>query len=363
LRLDPSQAKYHFNLGEVLEQLGLVEEALAEFDESLRLDSGYGQARCSRGTAYLKLGRFREGWQDYEARIGLPQYDTLELPQPRWDGTPLGDQTLLVHCEQGLGDTFHFIRYVKLAQQRASQVIVASRPELIPLLAQSGYPNLVSRAQPLPPFDVHAPLLSLPHILGTQLENVPNEVPYLAADPALVEKWRAKLARYRGFRIGIQWQGNRVYRYDRYRSIPLEEFAPLARVPGVVLFGLQTFAGRESIDELAGQLSLCDLGNELDREAGAFMDTAAVMRNLDLVITSDSAGAHLAGGLGVPVWLALGIASEWRWMLDGDTSPWYPTMRLFRQRTAGDWSGVFHRMAGELADLIGRITQRDPSPS
>jgi tetratricopeptide (TPR) repeat protein len=343
LGLDDSNAKCHFNLGEVLEQQGQVEEALIQYDRSLRLDPQYGQARCTRGTALLKLGHFQAGWRDYESRVGLPQYDTLTFRQPLWDGSQLTDRTLLVHCEQGLGDTLQFIRYVKLVRQRAAHVTVASRAELIPLLNCSGFASLVSRSDPLPPFDVHAPLLSLPRIFGTEVDSVPDDVPYLAADEELIEKWRKKLEAHGGFKIGIHWQGNPIYRYDRFRSIAPEQFAPLGQVPGVVLFGLQKRGGPEGSSDVLGTLSIHDLGPELDNDSGAF---------IDLVITSDTAAAHLAGGLGARVWVALGTASEWRWLLGREDSPWYPTMRLFRQPKPGDWSAVFERMAAELAQLV-----------
>jgi hypothetical protein len=306
----------------------------------------------------LKLGNFQAGWRDYESRVGLPQYDTLTFPQPMWDGSLLGDRKLLIHCEQGLGDTLQFIRYAKLAQQRAANLVIASRPELIPLLSCSGYPNLVSKSDPLPSFDVHAPLLSLPRIFGTEVDSVSNDVPYLAADERLIDKWRKKLQEHPGFKIGIHWQGNLVYRYDRYRSIPLGEFSPLAQVPGVVLYGLQKTDGRDQLSEMDAKLSMYDLGPELDIESGAFMDTAAVMSSLDLMISSDTSVAHLAGGLGVRVWVALGFASEWRWLLDREDSPWYPTMRLFRQPSPGEWAGVFERMAGELAQLVSTTAAR-----
>ncbi|MBI3837411.1 MAG: hypothetical protein HY288_05705, partial [Planctomycetia bacterium] len=203
-------------------------------------------------------------------------------------------------------------------------------------------------------FDLHVPLLHLPGIFQTTFENMPAEVPYLAADPRLVDVWREKLSEFNGFKVGIHWQGNRDYAQDRYRSIALKEFAPLADVPGVQLFSLQRTDGVEQLAEVAGQFAIHELGPHIDEQSGAFMDTAAVMKNLDLVITSDTATPHLAGALGVPVWVALGKVPEWRWLLDRRDSPWYPTIRLFRQRTRGDWSDVFARMAGELRQIVSR---------
>ncbi len=184
------------------------------------------------------------------------------------------------------------------------------------------------------------------------METIPAEVPYVFADPGLVEKWREELGGIEGFKIGIAWQGNPQYRGDRARSVPLAHFAVIARVPGVRLVSLQKGPGTEQLAGLPGAVEVLDLGNRLDEAAGPFMDTAAVMRNLDLVIASDTAAAHLAGALGVPVWVALPTASDWRWLLDRDDSPWYPTMRLFRQSRCDDWDEVFARIAAEVSKRV-----------
>jgi tetratricopeptide (TPR) repeat protein len=349
--LEPRQAASYLNLGTVLKDRGKMAEAITCYERALSLEPTNAQAHCSRGTMMLAMGRFAEGLSGYESRIGCPDFNTMNLEGPRWDGRDLAGRTLLVHCEQGLGDTLQFIRYVKFARGRGGKVIVAAQPALIPLLEQSGFGPLVSRNDPLPPFDVHSPLLSLPSILRTRLENIPAEVPYLVADSARVDRWRQELAAQRGLKVGIVWQGQQKFRGDRLRSIPLARFAPVAGVSGVQLVSLQKGPGCEQLAEEADRFAVVDLSRRLDND-GAFLDTAAVMRSLDLVITSDTAAAHLAGGLGVKVWVALGAAPDWRWLLDRQDSPWYPTMRLFRQRTAGDWSGVFADMAAELARMV-----------
>jgi hypothetical protein len=205
---------------------------------------------------------------------------------------------------------------------------------------------------PPPEFDLHVPLLSLPRLLGTTLESVPADGPYLDADPDLVETWRHRLGAYPGLKIGIAWQGNPKFRLDWVRSIPLAQFAPLADVPGVHLLSLQKGAGREQLAAPERRFPVTDLGGQMDETTGAFMDTAAVMKNLDLVITSDTSIAHLAGALGVPVWVALNAVPDWRWLLNRDDSPWYPTMRLFRQTRPGHWEDVFHRMAEVLRERL-----------
>jgi hypothetical protein len=198
----------------------------------------------------------------------------------------------------------------------------------------------VRREAPLPPFDVHVPLMSVPGILQVDLASIPTRVPYLAADPADVDRWQATLADRQGLRVGIAWQGNPRYRWDRLRSIPVAQFAPLFQVPGTSWVSLQKGPGADQLAAIAGQFDVLDLGPRL----GDFADTAAVMRHLDLVIACDSAVAHLAGALGVAAWTLLPLGPDWRWLLDRDDSPWYPTARLFRQTALLDWAGVVVRM-------------------
>jgi ADP-heptose:LPS heptosyltransferase len=199
---------------------------------------------------------------------------------------------------------------------------------------------------------VHAPLLSLPLLCKTTLESIPASIPYVFAPPALVAQWRERLAKIDGFRIGICWQGSPQYREDHYRSIPLRQFAALARIAGVRLISLQKGAGREQLAEVRDDFPVVDWADELDEAAGPFMDTAAIMKSLDLVITSDTATAHLAGAMGLPVWVALPLVPDWRWQLLRSDSPWYPSMRLFRQRTLGNWSDVFVDMVTVHRSLI-----------
>jgi hypothetical protein len=230
--------------------------------------------------------------------------------------------------------------------------VVFGCPEpLVPLVRRcAGFDELVPLSRDMPACDEHVPLMDLPRICGTTLANIPAEVPYLSADPALVDQWRRGLAGLRGRKIGIAWQGSPKNLHDALRSIPLLQFASLARVSNVHLISLQKGPGAEQFAEVSGRFELTDLGSRLD-ETGAFLDTAAVMMNLDLVITSDTAIAHVAGALGRPVWVALSYAPDWRWMLHRQDSPWYPTMRLFRQSAINRWDDVFERMAVELSTL------------
>jgi hypothetical protein len=251
--------------------------------------------------------------------------------------------------EQGLGDMIQFIRYAPLV--KGGRVVVECPGTLVPLFSSCpGIDRLVAEGDALPEYDVHLPLLSLPHRLGTTLATVPADVPYLAAPAERIERWRAAVAAVEGFKVGVVWQGNRLYQWDRHRSVPLAAFAPLARLPGVRLVSLQKGHGTEQLREAGRGFPVTELAGEMD-EGGVFLDTAAVMKHLDLVVAADTAVAHLAGALGVPVWLALSAISDWRWLTKREDSPWYPTMRLFRQTTLGEWGSVFGRMADEVRSL------------
>jgi hypothetical protein len=259
---------------------------------------------------------------------------------------------VLLWCEQGLGDAIQFARYAPLVRDRGGRVLLECPPALHGLFAGlAGVEQLVAEGERLPPFDLHAPLMSLPHLFQTTLATVPAAVPYLAADADRVGCWRGRLPAG-NLRVGVAWQGNPRHKWDRHRSFPPHDLAPLAAVPGVVLVSLQKDHGPEA-QRGAPPLPLTLLGDDLDADA-PFLDTAAVMTQLDLVVSADTAAAHLAGALGVPVWLALSAITDWRWLRGRDDSPWYPTARLFRQRALGDWAGVFERMAAELAERAGR---------
>jgi len=290
---------------------------------------------------------FARGWPEYEWRWHRRQAVQRNFYATRWDGSPLAGRTILLHAEQGLGDTLQFVRYASLVKRRGGTIIVECQPPLVKLLTGCpGIDQVVAYGDALPPFEFHAPLMSLPAIFGTTVETIPQEVPYLLADPELRQKWRGELEGMREFKVGIVWQGRPEPPWVGNRSIPLRKYAPLAQVPGVKLFSLQKGPGVEQL--VASSVEVTDFGPRLDEATGPFLDTAALMRNLDLVITSDTATAHLAGALGVPVWVAIPVAPDWRWMLNRTDSPWYPTMRLFRQTNLGDWDTVFAQMATEL---------------
>jgi hypothetical protein len=301
----------------------------------------------------LLKGDFQRGWAEYQWRWKTKQAPQRGFSQPLWDGQPLEGRTILLHAEQGLGDTIQFVRYAALVKRLGGTVVLECPKPLLPLLATfAGIDQLVGQGDELPAFATHAPLLSLPGILQTSLDTIPAAVPYLFAAPALKEHWREKLRAVHGYKIGINWQGQPGQGQWLARSIPLQQLATLAEIPGVRLVSLQKGAGREQLAEASGRFPLVDLGDEVDQAGGAFMDTAAIVMNLDLVITSDTALPHLAGSLGAAVWVALPLVPDWRWLLDRGDSPWYPTMRLFRQDQRGDWQGVFRRIKVALADRM-----------
>jgi hypothetical protein len=269
----------------------------------------------------------------------------LTFQRSLWDGRPLEGKTLLLHAEQGLGDTIQFLRYAALARQRGARVVVGCPKPLLPIVRTCRFiDQLVDEITPAMDFDVHCPLMSVPGLLKTTLENIPADVPYLFAAPDLVKQWRESLGGLEGFKIGIVWRGGPAHPNDRARSIPLSCFEPLAALPGVRLFSLQKGTGAEQLQDMAGRFPITEVGSRLED----FMDTAAVLANLDLLITCDTAIAHLAGALGVPVWVGLPLVPDWRWLLDRGDSPWYPTMRLFRQKEPGDWAGVFEQISSAL---------------
>lgn len=349
IALSPHLAEAWNNLSAPLFESCEYETGLAAVDYALALDSVSPAAHLNRAMFLLSDGNYPEGWREYEYRMrATPQnHGRRKSDRPRWDGSPLDGRRLLLFAEQGLGDTLQFIRYAHLLASRGERVTVAVQPRLAGLL--SNLPTVIEFVpwdRPFPEHDLYSELLSVCRHFTHSIEQIPAPIPYLGARPDLVEYWRDELARYPGFRVGIAWQGSNSQ--SDYRRVPLEHFGHLAQIPGVRLFSLQT-DGAEELQACRDRVPVVDLADRLDKEHGAFQDTAAVMMNMDLVVSSDTSVPHVAGALGRPVWLALRYAAEWRWLRYREDTPWYPTMRLFRQRTRGDWDEVLRRMAAELA--------------
>ncbi len=349
IAIQPDSAVAHYNLAFALMGQNKLDEVAAAYDAALALQPDYVEARFGRALLRLQSGHFAEGWSEYEWRFRMAGKAEQTLDRPRWAGEPLQGRTILLRTEQGLGDAIQFIRYAELLKRQGAIVVVECRPALTRLLATApGVDQVVTRGEPWPHFDVHLPLLSLPGMLASQLEDIPLDIPYLDPDAELVAYWHRELSQTPGFKIGIAWQGSPTYFSDRQRSIPLAHFAGIVETPGVCVYSLQMGPGREQLTESAGRWSIIDWGDRV----GDFCNTAAIVRNLDLVISSDTAIVHLAGALGVSVWVALAFSPDWRWMLDRADSPWYPTMRLFRQSRPRDWDGVFRGMQQALTQLL-----------
>jgi Flp pilus assembly protein TadD len=346
VREEPRAAASHCNRGNALHDLGRLGEAIASYDQAIALDSGYAQAYFNKSVCLLLAGEFAQGLPLYEWRKQLPDAAAPLPGVPVWHGTEeIAGRTLLIYADQALGDTLQFCRYARLAQQRGACVTLSVQPRLRELLASLdsgvrviGWEDAPGRC------DYQCALLSLPLAFGTALEKIPAAVPYLCADPRRIAHWRERLGRA-GFKVGIAWQGSRN-RIDVGRSAPLSMFSRLASVPGVRLISLQKGAGPDPPDAKGPPLERLA---GLDEGPQAFLDSAAVMVHLDLVITSDTALGHLAGALGRPIWVALKYVPDWRWLERRADSPWYPGMRLFRQSSPGDWEGVF---AAILAALV-----------
>jgi tetratricopeptide (TPR) repeat protein len=353
IAIQPGHAEAHSIRGAALQDLGRFEEALGAYERAMLLDSNLASARTNAAQALLLTGRFSEGWELLEWRMrpgGLQAMPQFTRPQWRGDAD-LAGRTLFVHSEQGLGDTIQFCRYAALAERAGARVAMSVQPSLRRLLkGMSPSIQLLSQGDIPPDFDYVCPLLSLPFAFRTTLETIPADIPYLSAEPEKVGYWRQRLGSS-GYRIGICWQGTVDPRVDIGRSFTAALFQPIASIPGVRLISLQKGAGAEQLRDIEGAMIELQ-GEALDPGPDAFVDTAAVMANLDLVITSDTSVAHVAGALGCETWVALKQVPDWRWLLARKDSPWYPRHRLFRQQRRGDWAAVFDQMLQELRPRV-----------
>ena len=355
----PDYAEAYNNMGVALQFRGEYPAALVCYEKAFNLKPEFAEARFNRATIDLLHGNFSRGWQDYEWRFKKRHWKDvypLRHKLPRWDGSPFPQKRLLVFGEQGFGDTIHFVRYLPRVKALGGTVIFETRKPLLACLqGVDGIDEMIDRStvgDPAEACDLVVPLLSLPGIFGTDLQDMPAKVPYLYADETKVSYWKKKI-RGSKFKVGLVWAGNPDQENDHLRSIPLMELLTLADIPGLQLFGLQKGTAANQMREIPADICLIDLGNELED----FSDTAAAMINLDLIVSVCTAPAHLAGALGRPVWTLLSHAADWRWMLDRDDSPWYPTMRLFRQPRCDDWQGALRQLKSELKGMIQKHCQ------
>jgi tetratricopeptide (TPR) repeat protein len=380
LALRPNYAEAYSNRGGALLFLSRPDEALVDFDRALALNSEYPEAINNRGTAlqdlnahrealvwhqrallfgpdnaiahlnaataHLALGEYAQGWPEYEWRWNTPDLAPIrrDLRRPQWRGDQsLEGRTILLHAEQGFGDMMQFARYVPMVAARGAKVILEAPNVLVPLLRTlAGVSELIGRGDKLPRFDLHCPLLSLPLAFHTELHAIPAQIPYLNAPKERIAKWRQRLAEIDRRKIGLAWSGRS---YPRNRSIPLEELNPLLSLPDVCFVSLQKELSAEERSRVSGRSNLLHFGEEL----ADFADTAGIISALDLVISIDTSIAHLAGAMGKSLWVLLLFGSDFRWLVDRDDSPWYPTARLFRQSKIGAWGDVVARVNAILA--------------
>jgi Flp pilus assembly protein TadD len=344
----PGYAEAHNNLGGVMVASGRPREAIAKFRHAAASKPSYLEAMVNVGMVQLVLGEFHEGWKQYENRRQNPSIFRPHITGPMWDGSNLAGKRILLHSEQGIGDTLQFVRYIPMVRARGGKIILEVQGLVHPLLQSfEGIEQCIVRNDPLPAYDVQCSLLSLPYIFDTNLQTIPAKVPYVFPDPRRVEQWRARVAAPRKFKVGIVWAGRSDYKNDLNRSMRLELLRPLTGIAGTSFYSMQKGNASEQALNPPPGMKLMDCSLELNN----FADTAALVANLDLVISVDTAVAHLAGAMAIPVWTMLPFAPDWRWLMDRGDSPWYPTMRLFRQNKPGDWSQPIEQMTDALLKL------------
>ena len=352
IALKPDYAEAFYNRGNALRELHRYREAVDSYERALAFKPDYASAHWNLADCRLMLGDFAQGWQEYEWRWKLEQRDHArrDFQQPLWLGTqPLEGRTILLHSELGLGDTLQFCRYAKEVAALGAKVVLEVQQPLLPLLADlEGVVQAVPRGAPLPEFDCHCPLMSLPLAFKTDLSNIPTKIPYIHINPARVAAWQQTLPRKKKPRVGLVWSGSMSQRNDK-RSMALEQMLPLVR-DWAEWLSLQKEVRESDATLLASRSDLRHVGDELND----FADTAAVVELIDVLVTVDTSVAHVAGAMGKPVWILLPFnAHDWRWMLDREDSIWYPTARLFRQPAVGDWASVIRRVNEELPRHFG----------
>jgi Flp pilus assembly protein TadD len=340
--LAPSWDVPQNSLGCVYRQLGKLDQAAEHFNTARSLNPNYAEANWNLALLELLRGNFEAGWKGFEWRTKCAGIIMRrDITQPRWTGGDLRGKTILLHAEQGFGDTLQFIRFVPLVAERGATVIVESQPDLVHVLkGVKGISQIIPFGEPTPPFDVHTPIMSLPLAFGTTLQTIPAATPYISASPDRIADWSGRLAPRPKRRVGLAWSGRPTHPDDRRRSISLQQFAPFVQIKSAQFVSLQTMPP----GSLAPGLELSNFSSEL-RD---FQDTAALIASLDLIISVDTAVAHLAGAMNKPVWLLLPFIPDWRWLLNRTDTPWYPSMKLFRQPALGDWASVIADVAGAL---------------
>jgi len=348
LELSPQYPEALSNLGSTLSDLGQRNEGMEMFGKALALRPEYAEAHWNLGLALLVLGELERGWSEYEWRWRVRNLikPRFEFPRPRWNGEDLNGRRILLHSEQGFGDAIQFSRYAPLVKQRGGRVAIYCPDDLLRLMRSlNGVEIVVGWSQPLVDFDLHCPIMSLPNVFKTTLSSIPAEIPYLHPDAQLIQKWRERIGSGSARKVGLAWAGRATHTNDRQRSFRLSQLAELAHAPNVQFFSLQK--GEAAAQAKDAPMELTDWTNDLTD----FADTAALIANLDLVICADTAVAHLAAAIGKPAWVLVPFAPDFRWLLDRPDTPWYPAMRLFRQKRPRDWKTPITEAAAALRDL------------
>jgi Flp pilus assembly protein TadD len=354
LSLKPGEPASLLGLGCALYQTGELEESVTRLEQAIQIDPNLPAAHTNLGLVLLTLGNFERGWPEFEWRWKTPKMAARQqaLGKPLWDGSELSGRTILIHGEIGGGDTLNFSRYVPLVAQRGGRVVFTCQPPLLQLLKQlQGVDRFLEPGEPLPEFDVHCSLISLPAVFKTTLATIPAQSPLLVADPVKSQRWKERMPQDARLKVGIAWAGNV---YPPSRSMQLSMLEPLAGIPNLWFCSLQKGEGARQLAAGGSSLSINDWTNELTD----FTDTAALIANLDMVLSVDTSVAHLAGAMGKPTWVMLKTVPDFRWMMERADSPWYPTMRLFRQKQAGDWGGVVRAVAEALESSKGLVRAR-----
>jgi len=356
--ISPDIAAAHHNIAFTLaEQSGDFAGAIEHYKKALAINPDHTEAQFCFALSLLAAGDLIQGFKYYESRWKRNEHAPRSFKYPlehQWDGKEnLAGKRIVLNVEQGLGDTLHFIRYAELLKQQGATVIAETQKPLADILSLCPYiDEIVPIGSPLPHFDFQIPMINLPIAFKTTVESIPHNVPYLRADPRLIVSWRQLLSVDHNFKVGICWKGEATHSASKF--MPFNYFARLTQLPGVSVYSLQK-DDANAVQKTEGQTNdrhIITFDADFDNEHGRFSDTAAVMKNLDLVITVDTSIAHLAGGLGVPTWLILPFPAEWRWLTERDDSPWYPTMRLFRQASHDDWEPVFAQVLEALAEMV-----------
>ncbi|CAN1212649.1 hypothetical protein TUMEXPCC7403_20760 [Tumidithrix helvetica PCC 7403] len=355
IAVNPQLAEAYYNLGIALAAQKKIESAILAYETALSIKPNFVEAHHNLALALLLTGDYQRGLIENEWRWQMQGRTAPNFPQPVWDGTFLPNATILLWAEQGFGDVIQFIRYLPLVQERVKKIVVQSPSPLMRLLSEA-YPAIefISIDSLPPSFDIHVPLMSLPLIFGTNLETIPQQIPYISIPMEGKGTPQIPTVRSASLKIGIVWassnKGDREYlKFQKYKSCSLSMFLSLLSLPNVHLYSLQVGCDASDIQELSQESRLHDL-NPLILD---FADTAQLIDQMDMIISVDTAVAHLAGAMGKPVWVLLPFVPDWRWLLDREDSPWYPTMRLFRQPQAGDWQGMFEDVLKALETLVG----------